>query len=191
MGRYFYNRKTTVEETLAFNIKRIKDDGLLKNSVYATSTWTNRGQKIGSVGYFISIDGNTGSITFSYTNTNGRTGEKTDMNYKAGLVSTPCNFGGRRWWFICPLKRNGHPCLKRVSVLYLDGKYFGCRHCHNLTYQSCQDSHKFDRIYAMIGISPHKGRRLFERNHRKRTKEEEILADRLLYKLLPKKIKIK
>ena len=32
---------------------------------------------------------------------------------------------------------NGRVCGRRVGVLYLAGsKSFGCRHCHNLTYES-------------------------------------------------------
>ena len=47
---------------------------------------------------------------------------------------TPCNFGGYRPWLICM------HCGGRVAVLYLRGKYFACRHCHDLTYRSCQES---------------------------------------------------
>jgi hypothetical protein len=40
----------------------------------------------------------------------------------------------------------------RVGKLYLppDGLYFGCRHCYELTYRSCQESHKGDRLYRFI-----------------------------------------
>jgi hypothetical protein len=39
-----------------------------------------------------------------------------------------------------------------VAKLYLPpgGDYYGCRHCYNLTYQSCRDSHKFDGLYAQL-----------------------------------------
>jgi hypothetical protein len=45
---------------------------------------------------------------------------------------TPCNYGGERRWFICPIVG----CGNRVAVLYGAGKYFACRHCYNLTYES-------------------------------------------------------
>lgn len=47
---------------------------------------------------------------------------------------TPCHFGGNWPWLICM------DCKRRVAVLYLRGKYFACRRCHNLTYRCCQES---------------------------------------------------
>lgn len=52
------------------------------------------------------------------------------------LSSTPCYLGGKRYWFNCPHLRNGNPCNRRASVLYLDGAEVGCRKCFNLLYQS-------------------------------------------------------
>lgn len=61
----------------------------------------------------------------------------------------PCNYGGRRPWFIC-----GN-CGRRVAVLYGAGKYFACRHCYDLTYRSSQESDsrfsKFFRNYDSSG----------------------------------------
>jgi hypothetical protein len=39
---------------------------------------------------------------------------------------------------------NGRPCQRRVGKLYLPpgGRYYGCRHCHALTYTSCQEHDK-------------------------------------------------
>jgi len=52
-------------------------------------------------------------------------------------ASRPC-FGGKRWWFICPLTKNGQYCGRRVRVLYQRPGciYFRCRHCYDLTYLS-------------------------------------------------------
>jgi hypothetical protein len=52
------------------------------------------------------------------------------------LTWTPCNYGGQRPWFICPNEVNGHRCKRRVAVLYLASRYFLCRHCCQLAYQS-------------------------------------------------------
>ena len=61
-----------------------------------------------------------------------REGERTDYDYQVSLVTTPCNFGGVRYWFGCP------HCGRRVAVLYLapGDVYFRCRHCNNLSYHS-------------------------------------------------------
>jgi hypothetical protein len=60
------------------------------------------------------------------------------------IATTRPRFGGLRWWFVCPLTVNGRPCGRRVGKLYLPpaGRYFGCRHCHDLTYTSCQTHDK-------------------------------------------------
>jgi hypothetical protein len=61
-----------------------------------------------------------------------------------GLTTTRPRFGGLRWWFVCPLVVNGRPCQRRVGKLYLPprGRYYGCRHCYDLTYTSCQQHDK-------------------------------------------------
>jgi hypothetical protein len=43
-------------------------------------------------------------------------------------------------------------CGRRVGKLYLPpgGKYFGCRHCYNLTYTSSNESHEHDGLYRII-----------------------------------------
>jgi hypothetical protein len=74
-------------------------------------------------------------IKLNYTNTN-RDGEKENMNYDVRLATTPCRFGGERYWFICPLTKNGTYCGKRVGALYGIGKWFGCRHCADIIYSS-------------------------------------------------------
>ena len=66
------------------------------------------------------------------------------VDYKVQLVTTKPNYGGRRWWFICPIvRRDGGP-PRRVAKLYLPSgnKYFGSREAYGLTYTSCQESGK-------------------------------------------------
>jgi hypothetical protein len=70
------------------------------------------------------------------------------LDYTVRLVTTGCHLGGVRWWFICPLSRNEVTCGRRVRKLYLHGKYFGCRRCHDLSYTSCQESDS--RVYAAL-----------------------------------------
>ena len=37
-------------------------------------------------------------------------------------------------------------------MLYLPpwGRYFGCRDCHGLTYTSCRESHKYDKLWLWM-----------------------------------------
>jgi hypothetical protein len=59
-------------------------------------------------------------------------GDWKDVKETVPLEWTACNFGGERPWFICP----GAGCGRRVAVLYGPGRYFLCRHCYDLCYES-------------------------------------------------------
>ena len=58
------------------------------------------------------------------------------MHEPVSLDWTACNFGGERPWFICPDVR----CGRRVAVLYGPGRYFLCRHCYDLVYESQREN---------------------------------------------------
>ena len=60
------------------------------------------------------------------------------LAYRVRLVTTPLHYGGVKWWFACPLVRNGVACAQRVRQLYLapTQRYFGCKRCLHLTYES-------------------------------------------------------
>lgn len=90
-----------------------------------------------SIDFIVNIGGEEGDyIKLQYTYTNRWSGKKENMNYKIQLTTTPCNYGGKRYWLICPLSKNGQYCDRRVGVIYSIGKWFGCRHCAELTYGS-------------------------------------------------------
>jgi hypothetical protein len=74
------------------------------------------------------------------------------VDYKVQLVTTKPNYGGRRWWFICPIvRRDGGP-PRRVAKLYLPSgsKYFGSREAYGLTYTSCQESGKSRGLFRRL-----------------------------------------
>ena len=41
------------------------------------------------------------------------------MDYRVRLVTTEPTYGGRRWWFLCPLARQDGGPPRRVAKLYL------------------------------------------------------------------------
>ncbi len=53
----------------------------------------------------------------------------------ADVTKTKCNFGGYRYWFLCPI------CRKRAKKLYFNADYFLCRKCLNLSYSSQRKSY--------------------------------------------------
>jgi hypothetical protein len=66
------------------------------------------------------------------------------------VTTTRPTFGGRRFWFRCPIARDGVHCRRRTGCLYLPPRQsvFGCRLCHGLTYQSSQTHDK--RVGALL-----------------------------------------
>lgn len=52
-----------------------------------------------------------------------------DYRYAIQIATTPCHYGGYRYWWQCP------NCNKRVGVLYRAGLYI-CRHCMGFNYKS-------------------------------------------------------
>jgi hypothetical protein len=139
MGRYYWSKKNTVEDGTKLSIFKLKEFGLLEGMSSNTLTWTRSlsGHK-SSIGIFVNVLDEPYYAKLNYTITARDSGEKTDYDYKIALTTTPCHFGGVRYWFICPLVRNGVPCGRRVGTLFLSsgGKYFGCRHCYDLSYES-------------------------------------------------------
>lgn len=141
MGRYYFDAKTTVEQATQLSIFKLKEFGLLGGLCSSALTWTRRlsGTK-NSIGILVNTEEL--YVRVNYTITNRWTDEKSDYEYKISLTTTPCHFGGVRYWFICPLSRNGIYCGRRVGTLYLasGGNYFGCRHCYDLSYESRNES---------------------------------------------------
>ena len=126
------------------DVKSLRQAGVFEKDVgnHWSNTWTIGDSFKASASYWLkNIDGQL-FLWFDYTITEWASGEKKDMNYPVRLTTTKCNFGGIRYWFICPLVVNGRSCNRRVGALYLppNGEYFGCRHCYDLTYK-CQKEH--------------------------------------------------
>lgn len=68
-------------------------------------------------------------------------GESESIRQELPLGFTRCNYGGKKWYFICS-------CVRKVRILYLAprSKRFACRHCHGLTYRSRNLSGEFKEI---------------------------------------------
>lgn len=134
--------KNIAEQSNAFSIFWLKKQGFLKRDFsYASGNirWTMNGEERSSIRFSIHRDNwNTPQerayIKLNYTHTSNSTGEKESMDYKIELDDTPCKYGGRRYWFICPLYKNQRYCGRRVGVIYSIGKWFGCRHCGEIAY---------------------------------------------------------
>lgn len=143
MDRYYWDRKDTVEECRSVSISFLKKHDYFCGLRSGGIVWKNCfGEETSSISVTVSTMYDENYVRFRYTITDRNTRDKSDYDYKVQLTTTPCNFGGVRYWFICPLSRNGIYCGQRVAKLYKapGGYYFGCRHCYNLSYESRNES---------------------------------------------------
>jgi hypothetical protein len=139
MGRYYWDKKDTVEDCRTISISFLRKFGYFDCSWPQGIVWTNRnGEQTAGMTVSVHTSQDENYIRLLYTMTDRNTGKETHFDYKVELETTPCNLGGVRWWFICPLSRNGVYCGRRVGVLYQApwADYYGCRHCYDLSYES-------------------------------------------------------
>jgi hypothetical protein len=144
-----WSKKDTVEGRYSIDTSDLKRWKLLAPGADERAgafTW-RRGtddKTSSSVSYLLTTGPHSGTLRLMYA----MKSPNADLDYSVRLVTTPCRLGGVRWWFTCPLSRNGVACGRRVRKLYLSGKWFGCRCCHGLVYRSSQESDS--RVYALV-----------------------------------------
>ena len=142
-GRDVHSRKTRVDEARSIDILDLQRNNVFSKrpDIVWTARWYRGEDLTASISYRLETGGyGIEGVRFLYTVTDNNSGEKKDFNYVIPLVSTPCNYGGVRWWFICPLVINGWVCNRRCRIVYMppSAEYFGCRECYQLTYESRQ-----------------------------------------------------
>jgi len=141
-----YNSKYAVEDALSFSIYDIiKDNGFYPRS--GSLYWSRNGERTSSIGYELLFLEGRQFIELRYN----QSGESVKERIPVAETAQP--FGSVRYWMLCPvLKKQGDTCLNKCHKLYSPPgqKYFGCRKCMELTYQSCKDSHKYDGLYSRI-----------------------------------------
>jgi len=146
-----YGKKIQVEECRKLTIYFFKPYLWSGNS--GTVIWSRNGVENGKIGYSVIGENQPTTLRLYYTK-NPETKYAIDVDYHVRLTTSSLPWGGSRYWFICPLDG----CGRRVGCLYLPsgGRYFGCRHCYDLTYESRQEGNWnrgfLDRLaFAMSG----------------------------------------
>ena len=132
MGRVYWSRRETVGESQNFDIPFLKKNGYLDDGCnkWGSINWSRNGTPTGSIAITTNMCDRP-SINLDYTITSNSTGEKRSVNYDVRLLSYPCYFGGKRWFFECT------NCFRNTRVLYRSSyDKFYCRKCNNLAYDS-------------------------------------------------------
>lgn len=154
-GTWFrWDAKTTAESQHRVDIRYLRQKGLLRQGYSGSLSWSRDDEATGS----IRIKMVEGFLRLDYrVRVHG--GDWEHVSQSIPIDWTPCNFGGKRPWFICPLRG----CRRRVAVLYGAGQHFGCRHCYDLAYASQrEDRHrraerKSNKIIKRLGGDPDDG----------------------------------
>ncbi len=147
-GRWYrFDKKATVEQCTTLSVTDLTRTGFLTlDAGYSGSlTWRYaNGETAASIGITVQTRKTTYHWLHLRYAANGQ-----PVAYKVELDSQPCNFGGVRWYMVCPLCGE-----QRVMKLHLPpgGRYFGCRGCHDLSYRSCQESDK--RVSRLRRMEP-------------------------------------
>jgi hypothetical protein len=156
-GRWtYYEKRRTVEECWAMSISEVdrvvdfSKPGSISHLLRPTIPKTGKRMspvrtksKVGDEGKPL--------LGLSYT-VKDRQGLEHRVEEVLRLQTTRPTFGGVRWWFSCPRVVDGRECCRRVGKLYRPpgGRYFACRRCLDLTYVSCQKSHRYDGLFALM-----------------------------------------
>lgn len=155
MGGYGSGRKfgaDCTEDYRQIDIRRWQREGLLHPGNYINWTWSRNGEKIASIGAKVE----TGQLRLIYNYRANGSAPWEPLDYPIRLQTTSCNYGGVRDWFTCPAVG----CGRRVAILYSGGKYYACRLCYQLAYQSqretkCDRGHRgANKIRNKLGWEP-------------------------------------
>lgn len=128
-----------VEDHRVLDISRMHRSGCLQGMRSGEWQWSHKEQVTGSIQY--RHDADTLHLIYRFRIVGH---EWQQVNEPVRIDWSPCRFGGKRPYFICPGIRNNIACQRKVQKLYGVSSYFLCRHCYGLTYAS-QSEDQFDR----------------------------------------------
>ena len=113
------------EHCKRIDVRRWQREGVLRPGVVGSWVWSDSvtGERLASIGY---------SVGSGFVNLNYSINDK-PSNQRITLADTPCNYGGVRQWFVCPVRG------ERVAVLFLRAGRFACRRCQRIAYASQSD----------------------------------------------------
>jgi len=152
---YRFDKKTTTGECHSIDVHYLHREGLLTPGRWFSLRWSRANRETGSIRGVVSGDSRPERITLLYRHRSRANGEWEDVKEHVPLAWTACNFGGERPWFICP----GAGCGRRVALPYGLGRYFLCRYCYDLVYESQRENgvyralHKAQAIRERLGGS--------------------------------------
>jgi len=149
--------KTLVEACHALDSVLLYREGIIRADTHLLASWEwldrDRGKAVASIGLEVQTESDSGTVLLQYRIRKSG-GEPYTLDYPIPLLTSRLPSGGLRWWFRCMASCNDGPsCRKRVRVLYLPPheRFFACRSCHKLAYESSRESRKYTSVFNTIG----------------------------------------
>ena len=133
---YRFDKKITTGECHDLDARYLHREGLLTPGRWFTLRWSRAERETGSIGGVVGGSDRPERVLFHFRHRSGQGHEWEDVQEPVSLDWTDCNFGGKRPWFVCP----GSGCGRRAAILYGLGRYFLCRHCYDLCYESQREN---------------------------------------------------
>ena len=133
MAKLRQNAKLTTESQPGIDIRLLKRKGFIHEGFAGLIEWKIKDTVFGSVAFEIEEK----SLILIYNHTSNPSQEKVVQPVK--LIWVPCNYGGKRVWFLCP------KCGRRAAIVYATKIWFACRLCAGLTHRSQQEK-PFERL---------------------------------------------
>ena len=171
-GRKF--GRPTVEGSLNINLAWMMRTGhvVQGKDVSGTLNWSQGGHPITHVDYTACMT-NAGAERLELFCTGG------ELLQSVRLVHTFPNFGGKRWWIVCPYQN------VLVNSIYLPpgGKQFASRKAYRLAYQServTEQQRTLDRLFALqeklgcrrgLGVPPQRPKGMWHRTYKRHEKQ--------------------
>ncbi|MFZ2105413.1 MAG: hypothetical protein WAV18_08515 [Roseiarcus sp.] len=149
-NRSRFGAKSTTEDYRTLDVRRCAREGILRPGYRGGWQWRRDGALVAWIQMQVEHD----RVILTYRHRSGG-GIWKDEEYPVRFERTPCNLGGSRHWFICPVVG----CGRRVAILY-GGRIFACRRCHQLAYASSREdagdrsTRRADRLRARLGWEP-------------------------------------
>ena len=123
--------RDTVEACAPIDVSRLHRKGCLLAGWIGSWQWTCEGEKVASINLRAELD----RLHLTYR-VCVSVGDWEDVAETVRIVRVTCRFGGCRPYFRCPGVVDGIACERRVAKLYGAGRYFLCRRCYRLAYDS-------------------------------------------------------
>lgn len=128
-----HGTKSYVEQAQQLDVRQLQRTGRLMSGMNYGWSWSRGGVKVASVDLSVQSD----QVLMQYSRCL-RNGQWHRSTCEVKLERTPCNLGGERVWWRCPVAG----CDRRAAILY-GGAGIACRHCHDLAYRCQRESEEY------------------------------------------------